>query len=229
MYQPIRTPDDHLQLQEDLNTLTKWTNDWKMTFNIATKAKCKIIQFTTHRKHLYTMSETPLEIVEEHDYLGVRLHHKLSWSPHVNHICNKANRMLGFLNRNLFHAPQNIREYTYKQLVLPLLDYCSAIWDPYTKSDISKLKMLQHRAAHFVVNKPWYRQYLNVSITKILAELHWPTLQNRRKQARLILMFKIVNGNLIVPAHCLPLPPTLSYTCANHSLKYAHLLTVLNL
>ena len=116
LYQPIRTPDDHLQLQEDLNTLTKWASDWKMTFNIS---KCKIIQFITHHnksKHLYTMSETPLEVVEEQDYLGVRLHHKLSWSPHVNHICNKANRMLGFLNRNLFHAPQNIREYAYKNL-----------------------------------------------------------------------------------------------------------------
>ena len=96
LYQPIRTPNDHLQLQEDLNTLTKWAIDWKMAFNIP---KCKIIQFTTHRnksKYIYTMSKTPLEVVEEHDYLGVRLHHKLSWSPHVNHICNKANRLLGF-------------------------------------------------------------------------------------------------------------------------------------
>ena len=85
--------------------------------------------------------------------------------------------------------------------------------------------MLQHRAARLVMNKPWYRQCHNVSITKILAELHWPTLQNRRKQARLSLMFKIVNGNLIVPACYLPLPPTLSYIRANHdhSLKYAHL------
>ena len=94
------------------------------------------------------MSETPLEVVEEHDYFGVRLHHKLSWSPHVNHICNKANRMLGFLNM----------EYvaTYKQLVLLLIDYYSAIWDPYTKKDISKLEMLQHQAACFIMNKPWY-------------------------------------------------------------------------
>ena len=223
LYRPIRTPNDHLQLQEDLNTLTKWATDWKMAFNIP---KCKIIQFTTHRnksKYIYTMSKTPLEVVEEHGYLGVRLHHKLSWSPHVNHICNKANRLLGFLNRNLRHTPQNIKEYTYKQLVLPSIDYCSAIWDPYTKNDISKLEMLQHRAARFVMNKPWYRHQHNVSITKILAELHWPTLQNRRKQARLILMFKIVNGNLIVPTRCLPLPPTVTCTRANHSLKYAHL------
>ena len=83
--------------------------------------------------------------------------------------------------------------------------------------------MLQHRAARFVMNKPWYRHQHNVSITKILAELHWPTLQNRRKQARFILMFKIVNGNLTVPTRCLPLPPTVTCTRANHSLKYAHL------
>ena len=89
--------------------------------------------------------------------------------------------------------------------------------------------MLQHRAARFAMNKPWYRQCHNMSITKILAELYWPTLQNRRKQARLILMFKIVNGNLIVPARYLPLSPILSCTCANHSLKYAHLQSNMNI
>ena len=76
--------------------------------------------------------------------LGVHLHHKLSWSPHVNHTCNKMNHTLGFLNRNLYHTPQNIKEYIYKQLVLPSIDYRSAIWDLYTKSDISNLEMLQH-------------------------------------------------------------------------------------
>ena len=83
--------------------------------------------------------------------------------------------MLGFLNRNLYHAPQNVKEYVYKTLVLPSLDYCSAIWDPYTKMDISKLEMLQHRAARFVTNKS--------STCKILTDLHWPPLENRRKQA----------------------------------------------
>ena len=89
------------------------------------------------------MSNTPLT-VKEHDYLklGDHLHHKLSWSPHqISIICTiiynkvKHTRMLGYLNRNLYHAPQHIiKEYTYKTLVLPSMDYnCSAIWDPYTK------------------------------------------------------------------------------------------------
>ena len=125
------------------------------------------------------MSGISLQVVEEHDYLGVRLHHKLSWSPYVNHICNKVNRILGFLNRTLHHTLQNIKEYTYKQLVLPSVDYCSEIWDPFTKSDISKLEMLQHQAAHFVMNNPWYRQLHIESITKLLADLR--TLANFAK------------------------------------------------
>jgi len=131
--------------------------------------------------------------------------------------------MLGFLNRNLDHALQNIKEYVYKTLVLPSLDYCSAIWDPYTKKDMSKLEILQHRVVRFVTNKPWYK---NISITKIFTDLHWPPLENRRKQ---ILLYKIVNGYLTVPSRCLPLPPTITCTRANHTLKYAHLQSNLDL
>ena len=61
------------------------------------------------------------------------------------------------------------------------------------------------------------------SITKMLADLHWPTLQNHRKQALFILMFKIVNGDLIAPVCCLPPSPTITCTRANHPMKYAHL------
>ena len=93
--------------------------------------------------YILRMSEIPLEVVKEH-YLGACLHHnyKLSWNPRVDYICNKVNRLLGFF---LHHTPQDVKKYTYKQLVLPSIDYCSAIWDPYTNSDILKLEMLQHR------------------------------------------------------------------------------------
>ena len=97
-----------------------------------------------------------LDTVTEHDYLGVYLHHTLSWSPHVDHIRNKANRLL---KRNLLNASTQIKEYVYKQLLLPSNEYCSAIWDPYHPSDI--LGMIQHYAARFILNKPWHRQQQN--------------------------------------------------------------------
>jgi len=127
----IQTPHDHQILQDDLNCLTRWASDWSKDFNIS---KCKILQITTHHiKSVFTYktSNIPLTAVFEHNYLGIRLHHKLSWDPHVNYICNKANRLLGFLKRNLYSAPSEIKEHVYKQLVLPSIEYCSAIWDPY--------------------------------------------------------------------------------------------------
>ena len=108
------------------------------------------------------MCTISLDIVTEHDYLGVCLHYKLSWSPHGDHIRNKANRLLGFLKRNLLNASTQIKEYVYKQLLLPSNEYCSAIWDPNHLSDINKL---EHYAACFVLNKPWHRQQQNDSLT----------------------------------------------------------------
>jgi len=41
--------------------------------------------------------------------------------------------------------------------------------------------MIQHQAARFVVNKPWNRHHHD-SITEMLKELNWASLQQRRKQ-----------------------------------------------
>ena len=154
LYKTIATPNDHRVLQNDL---MQWVNSWLMEFNIP---KCDIIQFTTHNnKSLFTyeMSNTPLNVVQQHTYVGIRLDHKLSWEPHVNYVCSKANHLFGFLKRNLYNAPTQIKEHLYKQLLLPSIEYCSATWDPYHQTLVSKLEMIQHLAARFVLNKPWHR------------------------------------------------------------------------
>ena len=107
IYKTIKTTNDHQILQNDLNLLIKWSTDWKMDFNIS---KCKILQITIHHNKsvfTYQMLNSPLETVLEHNHLGIRLHHKLSWELYISYICNKANRLLGFLKRNLYNAPLN--------------------------------------------------------------------------------------------------------------------------
>ena len=223
LFKTIATPNDHRILQNDLDSLTQWASNWLMEFNIP---KCNILQFTTHHSKstfTYKMSNIPLNIVSEHTYLGIRLHHTLSWEPHVNYICGKANRLLRFLKRNLYNAPIQIKEHLYKQLLLPSIEYCSAIWDPYHQTTVSKLEMIQHRAARFVLNKPWHRSSQQHSITDMLNYLQWPSLKSRRRNARLILLFKIVRNLLVLPNHCLPQPTPVSYTRANNPLKFAQL------
>ena len=188
-----------------------------MEFNIL---KCTILQITLRQKtdHFdYKMHNITLKRTDQHSYLGICLNHKLSWSPHVSHLCNKANRLLGFLHRNLRNSPRHIKETAYKQLILPVLQYCSSIWDPHQKYLIHKLEMVQHRAARFVLNKPWKRNDQD-SITQLLQQLNWPTLKTQRRHARLILLYKVINNILIIPSEYLPTPSS-SVTRAQHTLR----------
>ena len=68
----------------------------------------------------------------------------------------------------------------YKQMVFPLLEYCASIWDPHHQSAIQKLEMVQLQAASFVTNKPWSHND-NDTITTILCDLKWLSLQSHRK------------------------------------------------
>ena len=78
----------------------------------------------------YTLEGTVLENVESIKYLGVTITNDLQWNTHVSNICTKANRTLGFLRRNLYSCPQEVKEAAYKGLVRPVLEYSGTVWDP---------------------------------------------------------------------------------------------------
>ena len=77
---------------------------------------------------LYTLEVTVLEIVESIKYLGVTITSDLEWNAHIRNVCSKANRTLGFLRRNLFSCPQDVKEAAYKSMVRPILEYGSKFW-----------------------------------------------------------------------------------------------------
>ena len=65
-------------------------------------------------------------------------------------ICNKANRTIGFLRRNFYACPQEVKEAAYKGLVRPVLEYSSFVWDPSGVGLQDELEKDQNRAAMFV-------------------------------------------------------------------------------
>ena len=222
VYRPINTPEDHKIFQDDLFKLSVWADVWQIRFNVK---KCCILRVSTLHStsnFTYTMYSVPLQVVEQHHYLGVLMDNKLLWTPHIYSICNKANRLLGFLRRNLHHCPPYLKERAYKQIVLPSIEYCSTIWDPYQQTSIQKLEMIQHRAARFVLNKPWRRNHRD-SITDMLQSLKWPSLEERRRHSRLILLFKFLNRLIHIPNQYLPAPSPLNITRSNHNQKLAQL------
>ena len=148
---------------------------------------------------MYTMYRTPLRLLRNttiYDWLFRS--EKLSWTPQIHSICNKANRFLGFLYRNLHHCPPHLKERTYKRIVLPSIEYCSAVW------------------ASCGIYKPWRRNHRN-SIIDMLSSLIWPPLKKQRRHQHLILLFKFLNGLIHIPSQYLPAPSPSSITTIRSS------------
>ena len=88
------------------------------------------------------------------------------------------------------------REIEYQAslaLVRPQLEYirCCLTWDPHIQKQIKGIESVQRRAAGFAKN-----EYSTApgTVTKLLNDLKWPTLEKRRKVARLTMMFKVVSA-----------------------------------
>ena len=143
---------------------------------------------TTH----YIFNNQILEQVQENPYFGVIISENLKWSTYINKICNKANSTLGFIRRNLKHCNRKFKETAYISLVLSLFDYSSTVWDPHLQKDIDRIENVQRRAAKFI--------YSDYKRTAMMNELGWKPLNERRKEQRLVLLFKIVNDLVAIPA-----------------------------
>ena len=162
--------------------------------------KCQAIYVSRSRNplhHQYILHGQFLESVPSAKYLGITITKDLTWSQHILNVSNKANSTLGFLRRSLKINSSTIKERAYMTLVRPNLEYCSSVWDPSTAVAKYNLERVQRRTARWVL----HRYHNTSSVTDMLNHLQWQTLERRRKDARLIMMYKIVNGLVAINPH----------------------------
>ena len=163
---------------------------------------CQMQHEQLTRKHLnkiqasYTLEGSVLENVDKIKYLGVTITNDLKWKKHISNICTEANRTFGFLRRTLFSCPQNVKEAAYKGMGQPILEFGSSVWDPHTGKLQEELEKVQNRAAMFVTGNYVYE---TGSMTDILGQLKWESLKKRRKDNRLILLYKGLKGKARIP------------------------------
>ena len=189
-YREIKDKEDTLKLQRDIDRLGNWARKWGMRFQ---PVKCNMMQLT--RNHLnkiqasYTLEGTVLENVDNIKYLGVTITNDLKWNTHIRNICTKANRTLGFLRRTLFSCPQNVKEAAYKSMEArsgtPILISFKKNW--------KRFKIVRQG---FVTRNYVYE---TGSMTGILGQLKWGSLKKRRKDNRLILLYKGLKGKVRIP------------------------------
>ena len=134
--------------------------------------------------------------VNSHCYLGIHLSNTLNWTNQTKVASTKAQQTLDVIRRNLNKCPTHIKAAAYTSLVRPILEYASAAWDPHSQNNINTLERIQRQAARFCKNN--YSREPG-SVTKLLQELGWETLQARRKHKRITTLYKMEHNIIDIP------------------------------
>ena len=135
-----------------------------------------------------------LDRVYQFKYLGVILDPCLSWNDHIDYIASKISSRLGMLRKARKIIPRASCITLYDSMVLPLFDYCSAVWSGCGITNREYLNRLQRRAVRIIEGR-------EVKQNDIRSTLNWPSLEVRRNYQTCLQVFKCLNG--LAPAYLL--------------------------
>ena len=146
----------------------------------------------------------------------------MHFHQHVNDLIFKINRALGPLYPLSRILPRHILNNIYTVYILPLFDYCDAVYDGLlTTKDVLRLERLHNRAARLVTGA-LYRTHTQT----LLNDLGWTTLQTRRHMHKLTTFHSLTNNQHQLPNNVTDLLPNTRAHTTNRPLRNAMSLTL---
>ncbi|GAB0176438.1 liprin-alpha-2 [Grus japonensis] len=172
----VETLEGRDAIQRDLDRLERWAHANCRRFS---KAKCKVL----HRLGGEWIESSP----EEKD-LGVLVDRKFSMTQKCALASQKANHVLGCIQRSVTSRSREVILPLYSALVRPRLEYCVQLWGPQYRRDMELLELVQRRATKLI------RGLEHLSCEDRLRELGLFSLEKRRLQGDLIAAFQYLKG-----------------------------------
>ena len=131
----VPSPGERVAVSEsmncDLNRVSVWCNLWGMKLNAS---KTKTIIFSRSRTFHPQLTPLPLDgtvLGESADLviLGVMFDAKMNFEKHLRSVSSAAAPRLGIMRKSwqVFHDRSLLVRYFWS-FVLPVLEYCSAVW-----------------------------------------------------------------------------------------------------
>ena len=186
LYREVVSDDDVASVQRDLDTISKWSSDWQMSFNAD---KCKVMHVGFHNRNApFNLNGQGIHQVNSEKDLGVYFDSSLKPSKQCAEAARKGNWILGLIRRHFNFLDKDIVVRLFKQLVRPHLEYAVQVWNPYFSKDKQLIENVQRRATRLISclrDMPYEERLRRLGLT---------SLELRRIRGDLIQVFKIVNG-----------------------------------
>jgi len=182
----VETPEDQARLQRALDALYQWSITWGMEFNVA---KCKVMHAGTRNPGFeYKMAGQTLSETEAEKDIGVKVQRNLKPAAQCAEAARVAQAVLGQIARAFHYRDRHVFVQLYVQYVRPHLEFSTQAWSPWTAADKNVLERVQQRAVKMVsgLQSKVYEDRLK--------ELGLQTLEERRHQADMVMVHKIMHG-----------------------------------
>ena len=182
----VENIQDCYNQQGNIDRLEGWGCKWKMEFNVK---KCKVMHVGYSNINFgYIMNGQWLEECEYEKDLGVLIDRNLKASRQAFAARNKANRMLGFIGRNVSYRSRDVIKRLYLAYVRPHLEYCVQAWGPHYQQDLDLLEAVQRRATRMI---PGIRR---LEYKDRLKDLGMFSLRRRYIRGDMIEVYKMFEG-----------------------------------
>ena len=116
----VSNAEDAQLLQEDLNTLSKWSKDWLLEFNAE---KCHVITYgrleNIRHTERYRLGDEELEHVFDEKDLGVTMDYELTFEQHISLKAKKANSIMGMIRRSFSFLDKDLFRRLYTTFARP--------------------------------------------------------------------------------------------------------------
>ena len=200
-------------INHDLRMLVSWAAQWLINFNpLKTEVMLFTLKFIESFPNII-FDGTPIKFVPEHKHLG------LTFSSHIENIIKSASKVIGIMRKLKFTFSRVALNQIYLSYLLPIIEYSCVVWDGCTVQDINSLQKLQNEAARIVTGLT-----RSVSLDNLYRECGWVSLAEKRRQQKLIFMYKSING--LVPTYVSDLIPPSVGEISTYTLRNQQNITV---
>ena len=175
-------------LQCDLESIYKWTNENNMALN-DDKFECLRyggnIDIKTESSYK-SNTNTVIEVKDHVKDLGIIMSSDCTFREHISRSVNAAKSLTGWILRTFCTRNALPMLTLWKSLVLPKLDYCCILWNPMGKGQIQSLEMVQRTFLRKITSY-WQMSYWDQLLT---AKLY--SVERRRERYHIIYMWKVL-------------------------------------
>ena len=194
-------------LNADLSRISNWADTWLVSFNPTKTESLLISRKLSNPVHppIY-MQNQQISEVETHKHLGIFLSSDCTWHTHIDYIKNKAWNRIHIMRKLKFKIDRKLR---------PILEYADVIWDNCTQYEKQELEKIQNEAARIATGTTKL-----VSLKVLYKEIGWDSLEKRRTDHKLILLYKMQTN--MTPSYLSNLIPQTVNNISHYNLRNSY-------